>query len=302
MASCGGVSDRRWQLQVAKFGGVTHRPQFGLAKTRFGCIDRRQSGAAKSVVNLIAMGNAWRPAKGCVRDPGRTDIGQERLPVARSGVSVLSRERGRPRGQRKETVTKPALFSPSRVFASCQVTKPVVGKLKSGSAADSATKGSPVSCVMVRLEGSRGTDQARVHLPQLRMLRRWSPEKRRDRFCLNRRKSWRRIPGLTESRPFPRYRASPKSPMPLRTVQSVGPTARYGLHSQLIGHLLLPQQAPLSTTRRRPSIRYLAWSLPSKATQSLTAIPNQPLCWFSTEPPYCRMRGRPYLSYGNPPH
>jgi len=36
----GGVTDPRWKWKLAKFLGVTHRPQFAVTQTRVGCIDR----------------------------------------------------------------------------------------------------------------------------------------------------------------------------------------------------------------------------------------------------------------------
>ena len=73
LTTCVGHIDRPQQRIIVRRSGEIHRPQFG---------------AMKSVVKLMAQGNAWRPAKGCVRDQCRTNIGHERNPVAHPGVSV----------------------------------------------------------------------------------------------------------------------------------------------------------------------------------------------------------------------
>ena len=90
------IPDCRFRSKEVFFGAltvipVTHRPQFSLTQTRVGCIDRLeqriivqrsgeihrlQFGAVKSVVKLMALGNAWRPANACVPDQGLTVRGQ----------------------------------------------------------------------------------------------------------------------------------------------------------------------------------------------------------------------------------
>ena len=87
-----------WRLLTARFSGqlscvgLNHRPQFAIPQTRGGCIDRPQQGivakrsgqfnrpqfgAMKSAVKPTALGNDWRPAKGCVRDQGRNRLAAE---------------------------------------------------------------------------------------------------------------------------------------------------------------------------------------------------------------------------------
>ena len=82
----GRMPDRTNRILVTA-AGVTHRSQLAYSLRDGGCIDRvqlasvlsRSSGrhrlqfrAAKSVVKLMSLGNAWRRPTGCFRDQGRT--------------------------------------------------------------------------------------------------------------------------------------------------------------------------------------------------------------------------------------
>jgi len=78
--TCFGDFDQCELRRLCLYSNCIVRCDFVSVPTRSGAIHRRQFGAAKSVVKLMGLGNAWRPAKGCVRAQGRTSMCQLKIP------------------------------------------------------------------------------------------------------------------------------------------------------------------------------------------------------------------------------